>query len=170
VLRTFARHYQTNEPLPEALLDGMVRARHLGSGMLAEHQFYYGLVDLTYHTKPDGEVDTTKIADELFNEVELYRLPQNTHFHASFGHLVGYQAGYYGYQWSLVYASDMFQRFKELGMLDPDAGMYYRKKILGRGGSVDGLDLVKDYLGREPKMDAYLEHLGLNVEAASATP
>lgn len=161
VLRTFARHYQTNEPLPDALLDGMVRARHLGSGMLAEHQFYYGLVDLTYHTKPNGEVDTTKIADELFNEVELYRLPKNTYFHASFGHLVGYQAGYYGYQWSLVYASDMFQRFKELGMLDPEAGMYYRKRILGRGGSVDGLELVKNYLGREPKMDAYLEHLGL---------
>lgn len=170
VLRTFARHYQTGEPLPDSLLEGMVRARHLGSGMLAEHQFYYGLVDLTFHLQPDGAVNTNEVADRLFNEIELYRIPDNTYFHASFGHLVGYQAGYYGYQWSLVYACDMFQRFKELGMLDPKAGMYYRKKILGRGGSIDGLDMVKDYLGREPKMDAYLEHLGLKPQAASASP
>jgi Zn-dependent oligopeptidase len=75
---------------------------------------------------------------------------------------MGYQAGYYGYQWSLVYACDMFERFKELGMLDPEAGMYYRKKILARGGTMDALDMVKDYLGREPQMNAYLEHIGLS--------
>ena len=79
----------------------------------------------------------------------------------AFGHLTGYQAGYYGYQWSLVYACDMFERFRELGMLDPEAGMYYRERILARGGTADGLDLVTRYLGREPRMDAYLKHLGL---------
>ena len=76
-------------------------------------------------------------------------------------HLTGYHAGYYGYQWSLVYASDMFQRFKEMGMLNPEAGMYYRDKIISRGGTQDGLDLIKDYLGREPDMSAYLRNLGL---------
>lgn len=161
VLKTFARHYQTNEPLPDELLQGMIKARYFGSGLFAEHQFYYGLVDLTYHMQPEGVVDTTKVGLDLFSEIELYQAVPNTFFQASFGHLVGYQAGYYGYQWSLVYAQDMFQRFKELGMLDPKAGMYYRKKILARGGTMDGLDLVKDYLGREPQMDAYLEHLGL---------
>ena len=85
----------------------------------------------------------------------------STHFQAAFGHLTGYQAGYYGYQWSLVYASDMFQRFKELGLLDPQAGRYYRRTILARGGAVDGLDLVRDYLAREPDLSAYLAHLGL---------
>jgi len=89
-------------------------------------------------------------------------------FQASFGHLVGYQAGYYSYQWSLVYAQDMFQRFKELGLLNPEAGMYYRKKILARGGTMDAMDMVKDYLGREPKMDAYLEHLGLKTTTSTA--
>ena len=133
--------------------------------MLAEHQFYYGLVDLTYHMQPDGVVDTTKVGLDLFEEIELFKAVPNTYFQSSFGHLVGYQAGYYGYQWSLVYASDMFQRFKELGMLNPEAGKYYRSKILARGGTMDGLDLVKDYLGREPKMDAYLEHLGLKRES-----
>ncbi len=58
----------------------------------------------------------------------------------------------------------MFQRFKELGMLDPEAGQYYRRNILAKGGTMDGLDLVKGYLGREPEMDAYLAHLGLRPE------
>lgn len=163
VLKTFAKHYKTGEPLPDSLLQGMIRARYLGSGLFAEHQFYYGLCDLTYHSAADGKVDTTKVAMDLFPKLELYEPVPQSLYQASFGHLVnpGYVAGYYGYQWSLVYAQDMFQRFKELGMLDPKAGMYYRKKILARGGSVDAIDMVKDYLGREPKMDAYLEHMGL---------
>ena len=163
VLRSFARHYQTGEPFPDSLLEGMMRARHLGSGLLAEHQFYYGLVDLTYHTSQDGNVDTTKIQAELFPEIELFDAVPETYYQAAFGHLAnpGYVAGYYGYQWSLVYACDMFQRFKELGMLSPQAGRYYREKILARGGTIDGMDLLKDYLGREPRMDAYLRHLGL---------
>ena len=164
VLKTFARHYKTGETFPDDLLEGMVRARYLGSGLNAEHQFYYGLVDLTYHTAPGGNIDTTEVGLRLFAEVELYDAVPETHFQASFGHLVGYQAGYYGYMWSLVYAQDMFQRFEELGMLDPEAGRYYREKILARGGTMDELDMVRDYLGREPRMDAFLEHLGLGEE------
>ena len=161
VLKTFARHYQTGEVFPDDLLDGMLAARYLGSGMDAERQFYYGLTDMTYHTAYEDGFDTTEVANELFGEVELYDPVPGAHFQAAFGHLMGYQAGYYGYQWSLVYAADMFQRFKELGMLDPEAGKYYRDKILSRGGTVDGLDMVRDYLGREPDMTAYLKHLGL---------
>lgn len=164
VLATFARHYETGEPLPRELLDSMIEARRLASGIEAEHQFYYGLVDFVYHTDEDGEVDTTQVQAQLFTDVEIYDSVPYTWFQAGFGHLVGYQAGYYGYQWSLVYAQDMFQRFKELGMLDPEAGRYYREKILSRGGTLDGLDLVRDYLGREPEMDAYLKHLGLEVD------
>jgi thimet oligopeptidase len=74
---------------------------------------------------------------------------------------VGYEAAYYGYQWSLVYAQDMFQRFQELGILSPEAGKYYRDKVLARGGTMDEFEMLRDYLGREPKMDAFLKHLGL---------
>ena len=162
-LNTFARHYKTNQPLPKELLDGMIAARNLGSGLFAEHQFYYGLVDQAYHSDDDGVVDTTAIANDMFPQVELYQAVPNIHFQAAFGHLAnpGYTSGYYGYQWSLVYAQDMFSRFKELGMLDPKAGATYRRKILARGGTMDAIDMIKDFLGREPSMDAYLEHLGL---------
>ncbi len=172
VLRTFARHYKTGEPLPDELLDGMIAAKHLGSGMLAERQFFYGLFDMKCHLASSGEVDTTQLAHDLWNpkkeNVELYDPIPETYFHAAFGHLTGYQAGYYGYQWSLVYASDMFQRFDELGMLNPKAGRYYRDHILSRGGTKDGINLVTDYLGREPDMTAYLRHLGLSEDVATA--
>lgn len=161
-LNTFARHYKTGEPLPKSLLDGMVAAKNLGSGLDAENQFYYGLTDLTYETAKDGVVDTTKVASDLYPEVQLYNFkPTGTFYQASFGHLMGYNAGYYGYMWSLVYACDMFQRFHELGMLSPEAGMYYREKILSKGGTLDGADLVRGYLGREPNMEAFAKELGL---------
>lgn len=170
VLRTFTRHYRTGEPLPDELLDGMIAAKHLGSGLLAERQFYYGLFDMHCHLATDGDVDTTQLAHDLWDpatlNVELYEPVPETYFHAAFGHLTGYQAGYYGYQWSLVYASDMFQRFEELGMLDPGAGRYYRDRILSRGGIKDGIDLVTGYLGRKPNMTAYLRHLGLSEDVA----
>jgi thimet oligopeptidase len=168
VLKSFARHYKTNAPFPDDLLKGMIKARFLGSGMKAEHQIYYGMVDMTYHLKPDGKVDTTKVQNDLFAEIELYDAVPGTHFQSSFGHLTGYQAGYYGYLWSLVYAQDMFERFKQLGMLSPKAGMYYRNKILSRGGTMDSMDMVRDYLGREPKMEPFLKHLGLQVPSSDS--
>jgi len=162
VLKTFARHYKTGQPFPEKLLDGMLKARYLGSGLEAEHQFYYGIVDQKYHTAPDGICDTTKVGIDTMGQVEMYKGVPGTLFQASFTHLIGYQAAYYGYQWSLVYAQDMFQRFEQLGLLSPSAGMYYRKKILSKGGTEDEMDMLHDYLGRAPNLGAFLRHLGLD--------
>lgn len=164
VLRTFAKHYKTGETLPDDLLASMKAARSLGSGIETEHQFYYGLVDQAYHLAPKGEVDTTKVANDLFPQTELYPKIDNVWFQASFGHLNGYEGAYYGYQWSLVYAQDMFQRFEEFGVLSPEAGKYYREKILARGGSMDEMEMIRDYLGREPKMDAFLKYLGMDAK------
>lgn len=168
VLQTFARHYQTGDPIPAELVDGMLKARHLGSGMEAERQFYYGLTDLTYHSAPQGEIDTTKVGIELLGKVETYEPIPGTRFQAGFGHLVGYQAGYYGYMWSLVYACDMFQRFKELGMMSPEAGKYYRDRVLSQGGQADEAEMIRGYLGREPDLRAFLRHLGLSDSHARA--
>lgn len=161
VLDTFAAHYKSGERLPKDLLEGMIKARTLSSGLEAERQIFYALTDITYHTAPQGLIDTTAAQEQIFKDVELYEPVTGTYYQASFGHLVGYQAGYYSYMWSLVYAQDMFSRFRDLGITNPQAGLYYRKKILARGGSLDELEMVKDYLGREPRMDAFLEHLGL---------
>lgn len=161
VLDTFAAHYQTGEKFPKALLDGMVRARTLGSGIETSFQLFLGEMDQAFHTVPDGKVDTVAKYKEVFGRLMPYAPINESMYHASFTHMVGYQGAYYGYLWSLVYAQDMFQRFEELGLLNPEAGKYYRDKILGRGGSMEEMDMLKDYLGREPKMDAFLKHLGL---------
>jgi len=167
-LALFARHYETDEPIPTELVEGLIAAKNLQSGMKTESQIYLGKIDQAYHTDQDGEVDTTQVAYDIFDETRMYKHTPGTWFQGSFGHLTGYQAGYYGYLWSLVYAQDMFQRFKELGMLNPEAGAYYRDKILSRGGTEDSLDLVREYLGREPSMDAFLESLGLHNSSPQA--
>ena len=164
-LKLFARHYETNEPMPDELIQGMIAAKNLQSGVKTEGQIFLGMVDQAYHTDTDGVVDTTQVGYDVHDEVRMYTHTPGSHFQGSFGHLTGYQAGYYGYMWSLVYAQDMFQRFKELGMLSPEAGAYYREKILSKGGTEDSLDLVRAYLGREPSMNAFLESLGLEVDA-----
>lgn len=163
-LSMFAKHYETGEPMPAELIDGMIAAKNLQSGVKTEGQIFLGMVDQAYHTDLDGVVDTTQVGYDIHDMTRMYPHTPGSHFQSSFGHLTGYQAGYYGYLWSLVYAQDMFQRFQELGMLNPEAGAYYREKILSKGGTEDSLDLVRDYLGREPSMDAFLKSLGLEVQ------
>ena len=169
VLRTFARHYETGEPLPEEVLEGMIAARQFASGMLAERQFYYGLCDQAYHRIGVGEeIDTTEIGLRLQDEVEQYDGVEGSYFQAGFTHLTNYVASYYGYQWALVYSCDCFEKCKEMGLLNPETGRRFREAVLARGGTRDGMDMIEDFLGREPKMDAYMVHLGLAPEEGNA--
>lgn len=162
VLKSFTKHYKTGEIMPDALIDGMLAARNVGSGIETQFQLFLGGMDQAFHTVPSGVVDTTAVVYEVFARTLPYKIVPGTFYQASFGHLTGYQGAYYGYLWSLVYAQDMFQRFEEQGILNPETGMYYRKKILGRGGSMDEMAMLRDYLGREPSMEAFLKHLGLS--------
>lgn len=155
-------HYETGDQLPPELLDRMIEAKTLCSGMLDENQVFYGMSDQAFHTITDGPVDTTQTGLDLYEQCTLFDPVDGTWFQASFGHLTGYQGGYYGYLWSKVFAKDMEQRFETLGMLNPEAGAYYRKHVLGRGGTVDATVMLQDYLGREPSMDAYIRSIGLD--------
>jgi thimet oligopeptidase len=167
VLRTFAKHYKTGEPLPQELLDGMLAARQFASGMLAERQFYYGMVDQAYNRLQVGQdIDVTEIGLRLQDEVEQYPGIEGTYFQSGFTHLTNYIASYYGYQWALVYTYDCFGKFEEMGLLNPEAGMHYRRTILAPAGTVDASVMLRNFLGREPKMDAYIRALGLDDRTA----
>ncbi|HKX45373.1 MAG TPA: M3 family metallopeptidase, partial [Planctomycetota bacterium] len=168
VLQTFARHHATGEPIPRELVLGMVAAKNLGSGLATEGQVCLGKLDLAYHTDPDGVVDTTAVARVVHEQTRLTPWVEGSLGHASFGHLDGYHAGYYGYLWSLVYAADMFTPFAEGDLLDPALGRRYRDQVLARGGTVDALDLVREFLGREPSTDAFLRELGLAADVVEA--
>ncbi|MGA7269945.1 MAG: M3 family metallopeptidase [Acidimicrobiia bacterium] len=161
VLATFAHHYQTGEPFPEDLLAAMVAARNLNIALLTLRQLQFGKLDLALHGPGAARADLDQIHRST-TEVALLPLHEGTFFPASFGHLLsGYDAGYYGYLWSEVYGDDMFSRFELEGVTDPAVGAEYRAKILEAGGTRDGMDLLRDFLGREPSNEAFLRKLGL---------
>jgi thimet oligopeptidase len=145
------------------LFDRMEAAKNAGSGLATLQQIYYGTLDMTLHDgyDPNGMESTTDVAKRLQNEITLYPFLDGTHWHAAFGHLTGYAAGYYGYLWSEVYAQDMFSIFEKKGIMDRGSGKRYRDIILARGGTQDPLELVKEFLGREPNPDAYMKSIGL---------
>ncbi|MEX0782636.1 MAG: M3 family metallopeptidase [Dehalococcoidia bacterium] len=161
VLNTFARHYETGEPLPQELLGSMIAAKNLSSGIATQRQLYFATLDMAYHS-PGFDGDSTAKVREL-HEITGFRHTPDTHFQSGFGHLFGYDAGYYGYLWSHVFGDDMYTRFEAAGPLDLDTGSHYRRTILERGGSVDGDQLVRDFLGRDPNNEAFLRGLGLEV-------
>lgn len=160
VLASFSRHHVSGEPLPKPLLEAMIAAKNLNSGVTTLRQLFFAILDFTYHS-PGFAGDTTKAVEELHPITGFPFLP-GTHFQSGFGHLFGYDAGYYGYLWSHVFGDDMYTRFEEHGALDPETGARYRRTILERGGSVDGDELVRSFLGREPNNAAFLRGLGLD--------
>lgn len=159
VLGRFARHVETGEPLPEALLQALVAARRLHIGVLTCRQIFFATLDLAYHG-PGAPKDTTAIARAL-HPITGFPMPEGTYWQAGFGHLFGYDAGYYGYLWSEVYADDMFTRFEEAGPLNPEIGLEFRRTVLEPGGARDGAELVRAFLGREPDLGAFLRHKGI---------
>ncbi len=156
VLRGFARHVETGEPIPDALIERMVAAKNVASGLQWLRQVYFARIDLAYHG-PGATKDLDAIAEEL-HPITAFDFVPGTHFQAGFGHLFGYDAGYYGYLWSRVFGDDMYTRFEDS---DPSAGADYRRVILEAGGTRDGDELLRDFLGRDPDNAAFLRDIGL---------
>ena len=159
VLRGFTRHVTTGEPLPEALLAQMVAAKNVGSGLHYLRQIFFARLDLAYHDAGASN-DTDAIAEALHG-ITGFPFPAGTHFQAGFGHLFGYDAGYYGYLWSQVFGDDMYGQFEGGPAIEAAAGLDYRRTILEAGGTLDGADLVRGFLGREPSNTAFLREIGL---------
>jgi len=159
VLKRFARHHQTGEPIPDELVDQLVAARMLNKAMWQLRQMMFGWWDQEIHAGPDRDLDA--INDE---GARISQLPphEGTFPMASFGHLMGgYDASYYGYMWAEVFGDDMFSRFEEEGVTNPEVGIAYRREVLNRGGSLDADELLVNFLGREPSNEAFLRKLGI---------
>ncbi len=160
VLKRFARHYQTGEPIPPELVDQLVAARNLNKGMFQLRQMTYGWWDQRIHAGPCPDLDSIHAAG---SKISLLPPHEGTFALASFGHIMGgYDAGYYGYMWAEVFGDDMFSRFEEEGVTDPRVGMAYRTTVLSRGGSLDADDMLLEFLGREPNNQAFLRKLGIS--------
>jgi Zn-dependent oligopeptidase len=160
VLRRFARHHETGEPIPDRLVEQLVAARQLNVAVHQLRQLQYGWWDQTMHGT-ESEIDLDRVLREGAR-LGLMPFHEGTFSLASFGHLMGgYDAAYYGYMWSEVFGDDMFSRFEEEGVTNPDVGMAYRREVLEKGGSVDADEMLTRFLGREPDNTAFLRKLGI---------
>ena len=161
ILASLSGHYKDNsQKLPNDLLKSMIEARDYNQGIFYTRQLYYALMDMTYHTTL-GDFDTTKVQERLHREITGLDPVPGGHWEASFGHLMGYDAGYYGYLWSEVFAQDMFTRFEKDGLLNSQVGGDYRKVILEQGNMREAQDLLTQFLGRKPNRDAFFRKLNI---------
>ena len=164
ILNKISGHYKDpKNKLPADLLAKLLEAKDFNQGSFYTRQLMLGLFDLGIHTA-GGAVDVTKAYDTVYQKVVGLQPLEGGHFAAGFGHMMGgYDAGYYGYLWSEVYAQDMFSEFEKKGILNEEMGARYRKFILEPGNMEEPLKLVEGFLGRKTSNAAFYKKLGLKI-------
>ncbi|HYE65884.1 MAG TPA: M3 family metallopeptidase [Pyrinomonadaceae bacterium] len=158
-LATFAKHYQTGEPIPASLVKQMKRASEFGKGLRARRQMVYARLSLSVYDRHPSQVNTDALVKELTERYQPFPFVEGTHFQTSFGHLDGYSAVYYTYMWSLVIAKDMFSQFDKSNLLAPGAAKRYRDAVLTPGASQPAAKLVESFLGRPFNFKAFQQWL-----------
>ncbi len=162
-LNTFARHYETGEPIPQELIDRIRNAKNYLSAYYQVRQLQFGVLDMAWHTMTsefDGDVIEFERAALAPLDV-MPRVPECC-TSTSFNHIFsgGYSAGYYSYKWSEVLAADGFSLFEEKGIFDPETASSFRR-IMSTGGAVDPAELYRQFRGRDPEPEALLRQLGI---------
>ena len=166
-LNTFARHWQTGEPLPTEYIDKIRAAQNHLAGWLCLRQLNLGFTDIAFHTSDMSDwFDTSDFKAEKVEAAAMTNLLPRvlgcctaTNFSHIFGG--GYASGYYGYKWAEVLDADIFSRFKADGIFNPKTATAFRREILSRGGTEHPAVLFKNFMGREPDNKALLKRMNL---------
>ncbi|MFP3874383.1 MAG: oligopeptidase A [Thiohalophilus sp.] len=164
-LDLIAAHYQTGEPIPDALYQKMYAAKNFQAGMLMVRQLEFSLFDFRLHLEYDpqqgGRIQA--ILDQVREEVSVIKPAPYNRFQHGFAHIFagGYAAGYYSYLWAEVLSADAFSLFEENGIFDRHTGEHFLSSILEQGGTREPMDLFVSFRGREPQIDALLRHTGI---------
>jgi peptidyl-dipeptidase Dcp len=169
VFANFAKHYQTGEPMPQSLVDRIKKSRTFNQGYATTEYLAAALLDLGWHTLPDGtplqDVNTFEPATLSRFKVNMPEVPPRYHT-TYFSHIWGggYSAGYYAYMWSELIDDDAYYWFKEHGGLTRENGQRFREMILSRGGSQDVASMYREFRGRDPIAEPLLIERGLVAE------
>ncbi|CAL1713197.1 unnamed protein product [Somion occarium] len=159
VLERMSSHYETQKPLSSELIEKIVKSRYVNVGLFYLRQLFFANYDINVHTAQESE-DYTALWNTLREKISLVKGGKHTAGQGTFGHIAGgYDAGYYGYTYSLVFAADMYATVFKPDPLDPARGKLYRDKILLPGGSREDIDSLKDFLGRPPNSEAFIEEI-----------
>ena len=164
-LALLSGHHESGAPLPEALYQKMLGARHFHSGLHLLRQLEFALFDFRLHmqTGSIGADQVQRILTETRKEVSVVQVPGWNRFAHGFSHIFagGYAAGYYSYLWAEVLAADAYGAFEEAGVFDRNTGKRFMASILEQGGSREAMELFVEFRGREPTLDAFLRLNGL---------
>jgi len=165
-LEFISGHYETGEPLPQALLDKMLAAKNFQSAMQMLRQLEFSIFDFTMHANYHSDSGSDHIQQTLNQVREQYavvKAPEFNRFQHGFGHIFGggYAAGYYSYKWAEVLSADAFGLFEEQGIFNPKTGQAFLNNILEKGGSEEPSALFAAFRGRAPEIDALLRHSGI---------
>ncbi|MES0872820.1 M3 family metallopeptidase [Sinimarinibacterium thermocellulolyticum] len=170
-LRSFARHWQTGEVLPDDQIDKLRASRHFQTGLATLRQLEFALFDLRLHRDydPARGADVLRVIDAIRDEIAVIKPPPFNRMPWSFSHIFagGYAAGYYSYKWAEVLSADAFAAFEESNFA-AETGMRFRDTVLAQGGAKDAMDIFVEFRGRKPSIDALLRHSGLAGEAAGS--
>ena len=159
ILKLFARDYKTNQPLPAELAEKARAADDFGRALSVRTQMFYAAVSLDFYNRDPKDLDQDRLVAELQTRYTPFKFVDGTHMQTAFDHLNGYSAVYYTYMWSLVIAKDMFTRFREDGLLNPEVAGKYRHSVLAASGAKPAAELVSDFLGRPYSFQAYADWL-----------
>lgn len=165
VLKMYARHYRTNEPMPEDMIKKIENSHLFNQGFETVEYLAASFLDMDWHTiTVPEEKDVISFEKESLSKIGLIPEIESRYQSTNFQHIFsgGYSSGYYSYVWAAVLDADAFEAFKEKGLFDPATALSFRKNILEKGGSEDPMELFKRFRGREPKVDALLKRRGLD--------
>ena len=165
-LRTFAKHYQTGEDIPQDLIERIRKAHNFNAAYACMRQVSFGLLDMAYYTRTKPlEEDIRSFEHQAWQSVQLLPRMEEACMSVQFGHIMsgGYAAGYYSYKWAEVLDADAFSAFMERGLFSREVAKDFREKILSRGGTVHPQKLYNDFRGRPATIQAMLKRDGLQL-------
>ena len=163
-LNSFAKHYQTGEPIPAELIEKIVAAKNYLAGYAQVRQLHYGWLDMSWHTLTELPAESTiDFESKALAPYAIMPAVEGAAFSGSFSHIFsgGYSAGYYSYKWAEVLEADAFSLFKEKGIFNTEVAASFRENILSKGGTMDEAVIYRNFRGHDPQPEALMEKLGL---------